>query len=231
MLQKVNIAVEATRLLEPFALVELAHVDDISVSLFSCQGSVAWHKHLDQDELFLVQNGIITLESDWGTMNLHPDDLVVVPKGVGHRTFSLLWSIAVLMHARIMPDRKNGDRRLFAPRGTGSLNKVNVRKLFRHLRDPTTPVEVARIEDAVLRLGLCLGKTPWHRHPSHDELAFVQQGQVTLDAALDTEAETITLEAGELVVVPRGAIHRLTAARRAAVLFLHHEEVSFAGAA
>ncbi len=85
-LKMVNVAEEAARLTEPFSLIELAYVDYFEVYVFICYGVVVWHRHIDQDELFLVQSGIISLETEWGNLKLGPGELAVVPKGVGHRS-------------------------------------------------------------------------------------------------------------------------------------------------
>ena len=56
----------------PFALMQLALVGEIAASLYVCQGRLDWHKHLDEDELFLVHAGAIRLETELGTLNLLP---------------------------------------------------------------------------------------------------------------------------------------------------------------
>lgn len=48
-------------------------------------GSTNWHKHDDQDELFLIQKGSLRIELRDGVINMEKDDIFVVPKGVEHR--------------------------------------------------------------------------------------------------------------------------------------------------
>lgn len=52
-----NLSAVANRIGRPFAAVTLAAVGDLAVSVYVCQGQVNWHKHLDEDELFLVHEG------------------------------------------------------------------------------------------------------------------------------------------------------------------------------
>ena len=65
--QKVNVDEQAARLKKAFTMVDLVSVDELTVSVFLCQGSLAWHRHSDYEELFLVHQGAISLEP-----GLHP---------------------------------------------------------------------------------------------------------------------------------------------------------------
>lgn len=48
-------------------------------------GATNWHKHEDQDELFLIQKGSLRIELRDRVINMEKDDIFVVPKGVEHR--------------------------------------------------------------------------------------------------------------------------------------------------
>ena len=47
-------------------------------------GSLAWHSHDHEDELFMVLKGHLRIEMDEGTVELSAGDVYVVPKGVRH---------------------------------------------------------------------------------------------------------------------------------------------------
>jgi mannose-6-phosphate isomerase-like protein (cupin superfamily) len=49
------------------------------------QGEFVWHHHADEDELFLVLQGELTIELRDGQVTLGPGELVVIPRGVEHR--------------------------------------------------------------------------------------------------------------------------------------------------
>ena len=91
-LEKINYAQESAQLTEPFTMIDLAQIDDLSLSVYLCQGTMPFHRHLDQDELFMVHTGTISIESDWGNLILRPGELSVVPKGLSHRSASLIRS-------------------------------------------------------------------------------------------------------------------------------------------
>lgn len=48
-------------------------------------GSTNWHKHDDQDELFLIRKGSLRIDFRDSEVHLGEDDIFVVPKGVEHR--------------------------------------------------------------------------------------------------------------------------------------------------
>ena len=47
-------------------------------------GSTTWHKHDDQDEVFFVAKGRLTIQLRTGDVELTEGDLFVVPRGVEH---------------------------------------------------------------------------------------------------------------------------------------------------
>jgi mannose-6-phosphate isomerase-like protein (cupin superfamily) len=66
----------------------IAQVDDYHVKLARVQGEFVWHKHEDQDELFLVLSGELTIRMRDREVTLGESDLFVVPRGVEHCPFA-----------------------------------------------------------------------------------------------------------------------------------------------
>ncbi|HEX6003006.1 MAG TPA: cupin domain-containing protein [Burkholderiales bacterium] len=62
----------------------VAELDDSFVKVAKVQGSLAWHSHDDEDELFYILKGSLRIEMEDRTVVLHPGDAFVVPKGVRH---------------------------------------------------------------------------------------------------------------------------------------------------
>jgi len=52
------------------------------------------------------------------------------------------------------------------------------------------------------------GPAPWEMHPDTDEFLHVLEGTVSVELYGDDGNEVLPLEAGQLVVVPRGRWHR-----------------------
>jgi mannose-6-phosphate isomerase-like protein (cupin superfamily) len=65
---------------------KLGRFDDIwSPKIAKVQGEFVWHQHAEEDELFVVLRGELTIELRDGAVTLGPGELVVIPKGVEHR--------------------------------------------------------------------------------------------------------------------------------------------------
>ena len=62
----------------------IAEVDDACVKVAKVQGTLAWHSHDDEDELFFVLKGRLRIEMEDRTVELAGGQIFVVPKGVRH---------------------------------------------------------------------------------------------------------------------------------------------------
>jgi mannose-6-phosphate isomerase-like protein (cupin superfamily) len=62
----------------------VAEVDDAYVKVAKVQGTLAWHSHDAEDEMFMVLKGQLRIEMEAHTVVLNAGDLYVVPKGVRH---------------------------------------------------------------------------------------------------------------------------------------------------
>ncbi len=58
------------------------------VKIAKFQGEFPWHSHADEDELFLVINGSITIEFRDGAVHLQQGEMCIVPRGVEHHPVS-----------------------------------------------------------------------------------------------------------------------------------------------
>lgn len=195
-------------------MIDLAQIDDLALSIFLCQGTLPSHRHLDQDELFLVHSGTISLESDWGPATLRPGELAVVPKGLGHRSSSLLRSLVLLLQPRLIVNRRNGDRRLFALEDEGRLEKVSVPAMGRQVAIPFSPVTLAHLDTFALNLVLCQGTGPWWQAERQSSLVLCYDGNLDLDSELGQ----VSLQDGDMVVLPKGIPYQLSSSRRALML-------------
>jgi len=55
------------------------------VKLVKFQGEFVWHKHDHEDEMFLVISGILKMEFRNKTVEIHPGEFIIVPRGVEHK--------------------------------------------------------------------------------------------------------------------------------------------------
>ena len=70
-----------TELWSPRVVTEL---EDSYVKVAKVKGSLTWHSHDEEDELFVVLKGRLRIEMERGTVELGEGDAFVVPKGVRH---------------------------------------------------------------------------------------------------------------------------------------------------
>ena len=84
MAQKINLADEHDGLPGPWSPATVAAVNDHDVKVVKLEGEFLWHKHTNEDELFLVTKGRLTMQLRDGDVDLGPGELIVVPRGVEH---------------------------------------------------------------------------------------------------------------------------------------------------
>ncbi len=76
-----KVAAALTELWSPRVVAEL---DDAFVKVAKVHGSLTWHSHGNEDELFYILKGSLRIEMEGRTVLLRQGDVFVVPKGVRH---------------------------------------------------------------------------------------------------------------------------------------------------
>ncbi len=85
MVTKINLAEKFSRFQDQWSPKIIADLNDCHVKLAKAQGEFVWHQHADEDELFIVIRGRLTIQLRDGEVALGPGEVVVIPKGVEHR--------------------------------------------------------------------------------------------------------------------------------------------------
>jgi len=62
----------------------IGEVDDSYIKVAKVHGSLAWHSHELEDELFLILKGRLRIEMEEGPVELDEGEMFIVPKGVRH---------------------------------------------------------------------------------------------------------------------------------------------------
>src|SRR5712671_5082632 len=60
----------------------VGEVDDVYVKVAKIKGSLAWHSHENEDELFLILKGHLRIEMEDRVVELSEGEMFVMPKGV-----------------------------------------------------------------------------------------------------------------------------------------------------
>jgi len=96
------------------------------------------------------------------------------------------------------------------------LQKVNVSEKLSQFHDLWSPKAVAAVNDFHVKLVKLEGEFVWHSHDVEDELFLVLRGRLRMQFR-DHE---VTVEPGELIVVPHRTEHRPVADEEVHVLLL-----------
>ena len=96
------------------------------------------------------------------------------------------------------------------------LEVVDVPALVAACTDRWYNQTLCQVNDSVVRLGVMQGEYHWHQHDDLDEFFFVLDGVFLIDL----EGRTVTLEARQGFVVPKGVQHRTRAPERAVILMV-----------
>ncbi|MBI4174724.1 MAG: cupin domain-containing protein [Candidatus Aenigmarchaeota archaeon] len=92
--------------------------------------------------------------------------------------------------------------------------KANIAKEMRKIKKPWTPVDLARVNDHIVRMALFKGSYHWHSH-KEDELFLVAKGRITVEIK---NGKDIILTRNEIAVVPKSIVHRTKSEKGAYVL-------------
>lgn len=96
------------------------------------------------------------------------------------------------------------------------MEKVNFAEKLGLFDDRWAPKIVAQMNDVHFKLAKVEGSFVWHEHGDTDEVFIVVDGTL----CIEFEDETVVLEAGEMLVVPKGTRHRPYAETTCSILLV-----------
>lgn len=99
--------------------------------------------------------------------------------------------------------------------------KVNLSEKFGLFEDQWRPRIIARVNDLDVRIVRLQGEFVWHAHGESDEMFLVLKGAL----AIHLRDGDVTLDEGEMAVVPRGADHKPECATEALVMIVTRSDV------
>ena len=88
-----------------------------------------------------------------------------------------------------------------------------------------SPRVVADVDDNYVKVAKVHGTFGWHRHEHEDELFLVLRGCLRIEM----DAETVTLQEGELFVVPKGVRHNPSAEHECLVMLIERKTTLHTG--
>ncbi|TKX81127.1 cupin domain-containing protein [Halorubrum sp. SD626R] len=95
------------------------------------------------------------------------------------------------------------------------MEKVTLADAFASIDERWDPHLAGELNGQAVKLAKAEGEFVWHSHADADELFLVTDGRLRIEFR---DREDVTLEEGELLVVPRGTEHRPVAEPEAQIL-------------
>jgi mannose-6-phosphate isomerase-like protein (cupin superfamily) len=87
-MNKVNLAQKLSLFSDYWAPRIVGELNGQHVKLVKLKGEFVWHHHDEEDELFMVLKGTMTIQLRDGDVILEEGEFFVVPKGIEHRPFA-----------------------------------------------------------------------------------------------------------------------------------------------
>jgi mannose-6-phosphate isomerase-like protein (cupin superfamily) len=94
------------------------------------------------------------------------------------------------------------------------------------LHEPCFNETLTHVNDSVVRLAVVEGEFHWHKHDAEDEFFLVLDGELVIE--IDGR-DPVTLRPHDGIVIPRGVLHKPSAATRTTVLMVEPASVSPTG--
>ena len=82
--------------------------------------------------------------------------------------------------------------------------KVNLAKKFSQIHEYWKPYIAGELNGQLVKLDKLKGEFVWHHHENEDEMFLVVKGRFRIEF----RDQTVSLEEGEFIVVPRGVEHK-----------------------
>ena len=87
-MEPINIAGKLAKFSEHWSPKEIGQLDDYSIKLGKILGDFVWHRHADDDEMFLVLSGRFRMDYRDRQVWIEEGEMVVVPHGVEHKPYA-----------------------------------------------------------------------------------------------------------------------------------------------
>jgi mannose-6-phosphate isomerase-like protein (cupin superfamily) len=99
------------------------------------------------------------------------------------------------------------------------MNKINLQQKLSLINDYWNPRIAGELNGQQVKLVKFKGPFTWHHHEREDELFMVIDGRFRMEYRGESGGEeSVWIEAGEMIIVPRGAEHRPVADEECHVL-------------
>ena len=97
-----------------------------------------------------------------------------------------------------------------------SYQSINLQEKYAKFSEHWQPKNIAQINDYHIKIAKVQGEFSWHNHPKTDEFFFVVKGKLEIHL----RDGVVTLNEGEIYVVPKGIEHKPVAQEECHILLI-----------
>ena len=105
------------------------------------------------------------------------------------------------------------------------LELIDIQELVKNCPHDWFNQSLCAVNGSVVRLGILHGEFHWHKHDRDDEFFYVVSGRLIIEF----EDRKVTLNPGQAIVVPQGAMHRPVAPEKTVVLMVENLTITPTG--
>lgn len=104
-------------------------------------------------------------------------------------------------------------------------NKCNPLQIAESLAETWFPKVISQLDNHFVKVARLKGHFVWHSHAQQDELFLILKGSLVMEY----EDRQVELQAGDLHVVPRGAMHNPVADEECLVMLIEDKATAHTG--
>tara|TARA_R110002073_G_scaffold72537_1_gene177684 strand:+ start:718197 stop:718556 length:360 start_codon:yes stop_codon:yes gene_type:complete len=105
------------------------------------------------------------------------------------------------------------------------MKAINIKEKFELFTDQWSPKIIGQLNGQDVKLAKIEGEFVWHDHKNEDELFYIIKG--TLQIAF--RDKTVTLNEGEMLIIPKGVAHKPIAEKEVWVLLFEPSNIKHTG--
>ena len=96
------------------------------------------------------------------------------------------------------------------------MKKINLKSKFKEFNETWSPKVIAEMNNYQFKLVKIKDEFVWHKHKDTDEVFIVVEGKINIEF----EDQIVELNAGEMIVVPKGKKHKPFANEEAKIMLV-----------
>ena len=101
------------------------------------------------------------------------------------------------------------------------MKKINLKSKFKEFNETWSPKVIAEMNNYQFKLVKIKDEFVWHKHKDTDEVFIVIEGKINIEF----EDQIVELNAGEMIVVPKGKKHKPYADKEAKIMIIEPKGV------